>query len=192
MGKIKLPDEVNKKIDLAITAILKAAAEKMATDCDKEYRKVMSEFYAHYSPHTYVRSRETRFANSMRNGDWKSITTMLDKNTVQINYQIGSEFIDGSPYRADTSWVFNRTFGEGIHGWTPDEVLQYVGGHNYGYYGKNGQFYINRMLGWTDVPEPFSPSPMERMNEWAKQYRRPTNLRQILQPISREIFSKYL
>lgn len=193
MGKIKLPDGFEKKIDKAISEMLDAFAEKMANDCDEKYKKIINDFYASYPhPRSYNRTRETRFATNYRDKNYKKIMTKIDSNTVQINYRISSEYINGHPYRADTDWVFRRTFEEGIHGWTPEEVMDYINGQNYGYYGNNGQFYINRMMYWHDVPEPFTPSPMERMDKWARQYKRPTNLRQILQPISKEILSKYL
>ena len=126
----------------------------------------------------------------MYNKDYKSITTMIDSTTVQIVFSPGAEYIDGNPYRADTEWVYNRTYVEGIHGWTPEEIMNYAGGANYGYYGEKGQFYINKMLNW--IPEPMNPSPKELMDAWYREYKKSTNLRRILQPIAKKILNEMM
>ena len=189
--KITLPDEFNKKIDNAINEMLFAFAERMAEDCRKQYQKTIDEFYADYKPHSYDRTLETKYAHNLYGKNYKSITTIVNSTTVQIRFLADSSFISGTPYRADTKWVFDRTFEEGIHGWTPDEVLEYSSGGNYGYFDKKNQFHINKMLNHMPAP-PLSPSPKERMNEWYRQYKKPTNLRQIMQPISKQILDKYL
>lgn len=190
-SKFTLPDELDKKLDKAISKILDRCAEKMAYDCDEQFRKVMSDFYASYAPRTYKRTRETRFATNFRSKDYRKLITNKTKKSIEILYSIDSSYIQGSPYRADTSWVFQRTFGEGIHGWTPEEVADYTSGSNYGYYGSDGQFHVNRMMYWHDVSEPFSPSPLERMEAFKKQYKSSYNLRGILQPIAKQVLSEY-
>ena len=189
MGKTtKLPDEIDKKIDRAITKILNACAEKMANDCREQYEKIIDNFYADYRPHSYNRTLETKYAHNLYRNNYKSITTFIDSNTVQIIFSPGSEYIEGNPYRANKDWVYERTYIEGIHGWTPEEVLEYSSGANYGYYGKHGDFFINKMLNY--MPEPMSPSPKECIDEWYKKYKTPTNLRRILQPIAKKILNE--
>lgn len=197
MGRkaVTLPDSFLKKIDKATTAILNKCAKKMATDCKEQYRSVIRLFYSGYpKPHSYDRTLETLNANNIRenNFDYKKITTRISPTAIRVVFSIGTEFIKGKPYRADTDWVFNRTFKEGIHGWTPEEVADYTGGSNYGYYGKDGRFYMNRMMYWYDVPQPMSPTPYELMDSWYKNYRQPYNLKDILLPIARETLKKYI
>ena len=190
--KIQLPKEVDQKINRAIKKILNACAEQMANDCKTQYYKVISEFYADYKPHLYDRTLSTRWAHNMYNKTYKDITTMIDDTTVQIVFSPGSEYIKGKPYRADTDWVFERTYIEGIHGWTPDEVNtipnNFLGGYNYD--SQKHDRYFDIMMGWKNVPEPMSPSPKERMDAWYKEYRKPTNLRQVLQPIAKKILNE--
>lgn len=191
--KIKLPDNINRRINRATIKVLDACAEKIANDCNDKYMSIIKDFYGGYSPHSYQRTYETFAATNFykHKKDYKRISRIIGDDKVRILYRIDSKYIEGNPYRAEKSWVFGRTFEEGIHGWTPEEVMQYVGGHNYGYYGKEGQFYINRMLGWTDVPEPMSPPPKELIDEWAQEYKKPGNLRKLLAPIASDVFHKY-
>lgn len=203
MGRrIKVPDNIQKRIDKAIHKSLEECAKKMAEDCKEEYVSVIKDFYADYpSPRSYHRSLESKFANILRddNYDYKKITTFIDDDKVQIKFKISHEFIEGKPYRADTEWVFDRTYYEGIHGWTPEEVDEYTAGANYAYYRdvyintgekrkKVTRFYVNHMLYWYNVPKPMSPPPHERLRKWETNYRNPRNLRQLLSPITKEVF----
>ena len=47
---------------------------------------------------------------------------------------------------------------------------------------------LGDMLYWYDVPKPMSPSPHERLRKWETNYRNPRNLRQLLSPITKEVF----
>lgn len=191
---IKLPDRYKKIIDNATKKILQESAKIFAKDYRDKYRSVILDFYKDYpKPHSYNRTLETQNANIIRenNYDYKKTFRFVNPTTIEFKFSVGTEFIKGKPYRADTDWVFNRTYFEGIHGWTPDEVDDYIG-NNYAYYGKNGKYYINHMLYWYDVPSPMDPPPAALMNSFHKSYKTPGHLRELLQPLSRKIMDEFL
>lgn len=197
MKKIKLPDRYSKMINEATEKILRESAKIFAKDYRNQYRSIILDFYKDYPrPRRYDRTLETQNANSIRenNYDYKKTFVFLNPTTIQFKFSVGSDYIQGTPYRADTDWVFNRTYFKGIHGWTPDEVMsipnRFLGG--YGYDSKRHDRFLNMVHKWNNVPDPMDPPPATLMDEFHINYKKASHLRELLQPLSRKIMDEIL
>lgn len=193
---IKLPDRYKTMIKHASEKILRESAKIFAEDYRNKYRSVILDFYKDYpKPHSYNRTLETQNANIIRenNYDYKKTFRFVnpEHTAIEFKFRIGPHYEKRGCYRADNEYVFFRTYFMGIHGWTPEEVDNYVG-NNYAYYGKDGKYYINHMLYWYDVPKPMNPPPAVLMNDFHKSYKMPGHLREIMQPLSRKIMDELL
>ena len=120
-----------KKYDLSslegVKRIFNEAVEEMAHEVlwriENIYETAIDRFYADYNPLYYNRTFSTYLGSSgyedtfspqniKKIGDaWESGITISDVN------------IPGKPYRADTEWVFDRTFNKGIHGINAGKVF---------------------------------------------------------------------
>ena len=99
---------------------LKKTAEELTFQIQAAYESAIDKFYADYSPHTYGRTQSTYFGSSGAKYFKKNIYPVGD-----MSYMGGivvDSFFIGQPYKANATWVFNRTFEQGIHGYTPGEA----------------------------------------------------------------------
>lgn len=107
-------------------------AEQVLRDIQYKYETVIDQFYNHYMPLYYDRTLATLEGSS-------GAYDLFSPSNYQFNndgYTVGitvdpSNIKTVNPYRADTSWVFNRTFVKGIHGintrkgWGAAQTLSY-------------------------------------------------------------------
>lgn len=98
--------------------VLEKTAQRIGREIEKAYESQIERFYGDYSPIVYERTGATWWASSgMQN--YESWSQYLG----DLQYQAGI-YVDpaniaakrGHPYRANTQWVFNRTWHHGIHG----------------------------------------------------------------------------
>lgn len=133
--------EVLKKTSKMMDVMLNRAAEYMKEEFAFLYASVIVAFYEDYSPRTYERTFSTFTAGlEGRYSDPNSYTANPQPRVAvrsidvgqgrEIKMHISSEYI-GSPYRAAADWVFDRTYVEGIHGFSRSDI---------GWLGDNGSF----------------------------------------------------
>lgn len=101
--------DIEKKYNIA----LKELAEEITYQIENSYETVIDKFYEDYSPRYYDRTYST-YIGSDHYDDMFNFQQLGDTYLAGIN--VSSSNIPGSPYRADTDWVFDRTFYGGIHG----------------------------------------------------------------------------
>ena len=155
-----------------ITAIAKEAtkeiAEEVTVRLEIGYEKCIEEFYKDYrNPRYYDRTYSTFYA-STGFGDmaiWKRCVKKNNRGYIS-GIIVDSSNITEEPYRAETEWVFERTFNEGIHGMTPEEVsdADWLKPNGLTPFYRYPLFYGGRL--WHK--KPMSPTPKERMD---KKYR---------------------
>ena len=113
----------NNKIDIndfkkAYRNALEKTAQRIGREIEKAYETQIQRFYNDYSPIVYERTGATWWASSgMQNYD--SWSTYLGNLEYQAGITVDPVNIQnkmGHPYRANTNWVFNRTWHYGIHG----------------------------------------------------------------------------
>lgn len=113
----------NNSIDIEIfkksyKTALEKTAQKIGKEIEKAYESQITRFYNDYTPILYKRTNSTWWASSgYRN--YESWSTYLGDLQYQAGINIDPANIQsnrGDPYRADTDWVFNRTWHLGIHG----------------------------------------------------------------------------
>ena len=97
---------------------LEKTAQRIGREIEMAYESQISRFYDDYSPIEYDRTYSTWWASSGLY-DYKSWSQYLGDLQYQAGITVTPENIQskrGDPYRADTDWVFNRTWHYGIHG----------------------------------------------------------------------------
>lgn len=181
-----LPKELVNNINTCVRHIRNDIAKQVALDLKDEYRNVIYKFYNHYTPRSYSRTYETLLASNLYGygNDYRKIT-ILKSNSCSIRFQVGSSFIDGTPYRASTDWVYSRTFEEGIHGWIPYTINNIISKR------VNAQT-AGWMLNVTQPKQPLSPPPKAQMDKWFRKYKSEANLARICKPITKANMKKYL
>ena len=93
------------------------ASKKIGKYIYDAYDETARRFYAHYSPRQYARTNG--FEKALKtNMYWEP---SMGGNTYIVGIEGGSRFIPSGNYKADTDWVFSRTWSQGIHGWTIEE-----------------------------------------------------------------------
>lgn len=113
-----------KKYDISDLDSLKQAfndsvqelAEEVVFDTQLIYEHAIDMFYKDYTPLWYRRTYSTFAASSGANGVFTPHNIRNMGAYWETNITIDSNNIVGHPYRADTDWVFTRTFLKGIHG----------------------------------------------------------------------------
>lgn len=133
--------EILKRTNKMMNVMLDKAAAYMKEEFAFLYASTIVAFYEDYSPRSYERTFST-FAAGLEGGysDPNSYTAnpqpRVDIRSIdggqgrEIKMHISSEYM-GSPYRAATDWVFERTYVEGIHGFFRSDI---------GWLGDNGSF----------------------------------------------------
>lgn len=97
---------------------LEKTAQKIGREIEKAYEAQISRFYNDYSPIVYERTGATWWASSgYRNYDsWSQYLGELQYQAGITVDPMNIQNAMGHPYRANTIWVFNRTWHMGIHG----------------------------------------------------------------------------
>lgn len=120
-------EAIKDDIETRYRKVLNEFAAEMNFQVQLAYDTVISRFYNEYTPKVYERTESTRKASDK----WDNIfgyTPVGDD--FEYGIKVGAENIpdiDGhQPYRADTDWVFNRTFEEGIHGYFKVEAQDWA------------------------------------------------------------------
>ena len=111
--------DIESRFNMAIADMASQITEQIET----AYETVIQSFYDDYTPRWYDRTFST-YEASDHIDDMFKITPIENGYNAGIN--IDPSFIKGSPYRADTAWVFDRTFGKGIHGYFKWEMKQWA------------------------------------------------------------------
>lgn len=94
---------------------LEKTAQRIGREIEKAYETEISRFYNDYYPISYERTGSTWWASSGMQ-DYRSWSQYLGNLQYQAGITVDAANIQGDPYRADTAWVFNRTWHYGIHG----------------------------------------------------------------------------
>lgn len=96
-----------------IKAVEVDAAKYITKDIHQLYKTVIKEFYRHHKPEVYDRKYKTFEAvKEYPVGQMAGLNRMLAASGIDVS----NRFIDGEPYHDKASYVFPRTFREGIHG----------------------------------------------------------------------------
>lgn len=97
---------------------LEKTAQRIGREIEKAYETQIRRFYSDYTPIVYERTDSTWWASSgFRN--YESWSEYLGDLQYQAGITVDPMNIQdkkGHPYRANTIWVFNRTWHLGIHG----------------------------------------------------------------------------
>lgn len=97
---------------------LKKTAQKIGREIEEAYESQIMRFYRDYRPIAYERTGATWWGSSgMQN--YPSWSQYLGDLSYQAGITVDPANIQakrGDPYRADTDWVFYRTWHYGIHG----------------------------------------------------------------------------
>lgn len=97
---------------------LKKTAQKIGREIEYAYEAQISRFYNDYTPIEYDRTYSTWWGSSGLY-NYKSWSEYLGDLQYKAGITVGAENLQnkcGDPYRADTEWVFDRTWRLGIHG----------------------------------------------------------------------------
>lgn len=113
-----------KKYDLSsldgLSKMFDDAVEEMAQEVlfriENIYETAIDRFYADYNPLYYNRTYSTYLASSGYDNLFSPQNIHGSGNQWTAGITVGPANIPGKPYRADTDWVFDRTFNKGIHG----------------------------------------------------------------------------
>lgn len=122
--------DFRKDIEKRYMSAIEHLAEEVSFQIESAYETVIEKFYDDYSPVSYNRTYSTYLASD---GYDDPFSYTQSGNVYTAGIQVSSDFIQGKPYRADTDWVFNRTFERGIHGFNKKDMDTY----NVGKYGNN-------------------------------------------------------
>lgn len=97
---------------------LEKTAQRIGREIEKAYEAQITRFYNDYTPIAYERTGATWWASSGMQ-DYESWSQYLGDLQYQAGITVDPMNIQakmGHPYRANTQWVFNRTWHYGIHG----------------------------------------------------------------------------
>lgn len=110
--------DIESKYNLAVAEL----AAEITFQIQAAYETVVQSFYEDYTPRWYDRTYSTYEASDHAEDPFK--TTPIEGG-FNAGINVDPSFITGKPYRADTAWVFDRTFGQGIHGYFRWEMRQW-------------------------------------------------------------------
>lgn len=194
MGKEKDFSELF-KIKKIFTEIANEMAEEVLWQIENTYESVIDEFYNHYNPLYYNRTFSTYLASS----GYKDLYSSQNFSPINDGYEVGinvdSGNIPNNPYRADTDWVFNRTFVKGIHGistrrgWgkTKEKKYQRIKGNKTfeviyrqgATITKQKKYYEGNIEIQQRIMSNMVPAPRTLMNKWWRQFTTKHNLDQL-------------
>ena len=166
MSNKRLKEKIIRDIERSV----KNASYEIALDMQKRYEYVIQAFYNDYSPNSYTAPNPLQRTGSLFLGS-NGYSYSFDKNininknansiesTIKIN--VDSKNIIGEPHRTSNSWVFNRAFFMGIHGFTPAEYKDWVSRENHSPIMERAKV----------IPHKMKKSPESLMTSWFKKYK---------------------
>lgn len=97
---------------------LEKTAQRIGREIEKAYEAQIQRFYNDYNPIVYERTGATWWASSgMQNyNSWSTYLGDLQYQAGIVIDPMNIQIKRGHPYKANTEWVFNRTWHYGIHG----------------------------------------------------------------------------
>lgn len=142
-----------KKFSKAIRQAVNNTASELSFEIETAYEHAIDRFYNDYPDEdlvSYDRTYSTYEASNRYNDKSYGYAIKRNTKTNELFYfagiEVNSNFIKGEPYDYPTDYVFERTYNEGIHGLTPEEVQSFRPGSS-----------------WSK--DPMKPSPRELMRE---------------------------
>ncbi len=123
MPKQQPLEDIRIEIESKFYAAVADMASTVTYEIESAYESVVQSFYEDYTPRWYRRTFSTYEASDHADDLFK--TTPIDDG-FEAGINVDPSFITGKPYRADTAWVFDRTFGKGIHGYFKWEMKQWA------------------------------------------------------------------
>ena len=118
MGKQKKHDisELDGLTEVFNEAVQEFTHEVLWT-IENMYETAIEAFYNDYTPLYYQRTGSTWYGSSGAETLFSSQNIKrVGENIWDVGIEVDPSFIPGEPYRANTDWVFARTFNKGIHG----------------------------------------------------------------------------
>ena len=91
-------------------------AQEVLIKIEYMYETAIDLFYADYNPLYYNRTYSTYEGSSGAKDLFSPQNIYGSDNNWTAGIIVDPSFINNKPYRADTDWVFERTFVKGIHG----------------------------------------------------------------------------
>lgn len=182
MGK-KNEFNIEEEIDEMIRKAIKRTAQELSSEIEIAWERVIDEFYAHYMPSWYQRTYSTYKASDgyseIGSGNFvphlKNISRDRKTKEITVGITVSADYIPGDPYKADTDWVFERTFEKGYHGYNQHEAQGWTSNHM-------GKDRDNRS--WSTSAKVMKPSPEKRMNV---QFNKIANQKHITDVFNKEI-----
>ncbi|MBR2246618.1 MAG: hypothetical protein IJ880_06295 [Bacilli bacterium] len=123
----KVSKSTIKRINKMYQKALDDFANEVSFQVESAYENVISLFYADYGPNNgepwyYNRTHSTYLASNGHKDPFSPTNVRHLGDTIMAGIEVDSSNIPGHPYRADTGWVFDRTFYKGIHGISRQDV----------------------------------------------------------------------
>ena len=164
--------DIKSKYKRAITNALTTYTEEI----QEAYKNSIQRFYAHKAfkyrdrqtkkivhtnhPKRYKRTFST-FEASRMYGKSSGYYKKISDDTYEAGIIVSAEYISGNPYRANTEFVFNRTFEEGIHGYRN----AYMGGVSERYDDNENGLFENKIRQVYRAPLVMNPTPERLMHK---------------------------
>lgn len=121
--------DIISKIERDLDSAIKVTSEILGRQIEKAYRDSIAKFYSDRAfPYSRIKNVPLRYKRRKTNNLYYGSSGRIkyDKNkpmyesignAYRTGIEVGAKFYTNpSPYRADTEWVFNRAFIDGVHG----------------------------------------------------------------------------
>lgn len=116
-------EDIRIDIEARFNMAIADMATLMTYQIESAYQSIIQSFYDDYTPRWYQRTYSTYEASDHADDPFKYTPF---EGGAEAGISVDPSFITGKPYRADTAWVFDRTFGKGIHGYFKWEMKQWA------------------------------------------------------------------
>lgn len=172
-GVDKLPKRLREKFNKEAQRIIDNSIKEILYQTEKKYEEVIQDFYDDYSPHIYNRTEATFEASSGYHNLYSSKNIEPIKGGYKVGINVSSDNIPENPYEADKDWVFERTFGKGIHGYTRAELVDFRNKAK-AKAQKEGRNFVYPWKFIDGEQDPLKPPPKQRMDEWWNDFKKNT------------------
>lgn len=153
---------LEKEINDIFNQAINDTAEDILVEVEQAYENVIETFYK-----SYPTKRKRTYSLYKASSGYENLFTpnnMYYENGIPIiGIDVHSSFIPGTPYRADVNgneWVFDRSFEQGIHGFTEAEVKIWTKKNHINRHGEKSKF-----LKPKKIPTQMSPAPRKLMDD---------------------------
>lgn len=164
IGLNSLPKGLQQKLLKKSQQILDVINEDIIFEIESHYESAISDFYNDYTPYSYNRTCYTYYGSDAYDSFYKNIKQV--KGGYKVGIHVSADNIPGNPYNAkNKEWVFNRTFTQGIHGYTKEELQEWETKAH-----EKGKGFSWRFI--AGQQEPMKPSPKKIMDDWFKDFRK--------------------